>query len=185
MSTPRPSAAAQDERAPGSAAASLAAHGDPAAAPDDPAAAPDDGASGCDVPDEAVQAAVDEAVRRVDALVAADPDLVHGDAVEAVALECPVDVAVLLCQQTMRFVPDTIRQRVFEAEHADAYARSGQARVEREAAEERARSRNEKAAATRAAARQSEAAEASAALRSATCPSCFQLRSASGVCGCD
>ena len=60
-----------------------------------------------------VQAGVDDAVRRVDAMVAADPDLVHGDAVEAVALECPVDVAVQLCVQTMQFVPDTIRARVF------------------------------------------------------------------------
>ena len=135
--------------------------------------------------DPELQAAVDDAVRRVDALVAADPDLVHGDVVEAVALECPVEVAVALCQQTMQFVPDTIRSRVFEAENADAFARSAQARADREAADDRARQRSERAAATRAAAREAEAVEASAALRSATCPSCFQLRSASGVCGCD
>ncbi|MDP9497283.1 MAG: hypothetical protein M3P46_06415 [Actinomycetota bacterium] len=135
--------------------------------------------------DAELQAAVDDAARRVEAMVAADPDLVHGDAVEAVALECPVDVAVALCRQTIQFVPDTVRARVFEAENADVFARTAQARAERESAEERSRQRSEKAAATRAATREAEAAQEAAALRSATCPSCFQLRSASGVCGCD
>jgi pimeloyl-ACP methyl ester carboxylesterase len=43
---------------------------------------------------------------------------VHGDVVEQVAAECPLDVAVLLCRQTMDFVPDTVRRRLFEHEHA-------------------------------------------------------------------
>ena len=132
-----------------------------------------------------VQAQVDAAARRVDALVAADPDVVHGDAVEAVALECPVDVAVALCEQTMQFVPDTIRERVFAQEHAESFSRSAAASAEREAAEQKAKQRSSRAAATRAATLAAEAAVESAALKSATCPRCFQLRSASGVCGCD
>lgn len=138
-----------------------------------------------DVPTE-VQAEVDAAVRRIDALVAADPDLVHGDAVEAVALECDdVDVAVELCRQTMQFVPDTIRQRVFEADNQEAFERSAALSAEREAAEAKSKQRSSRAAATRAATLAAEAAVESAALKSATCPSCFQLRAASGVCGCD
>jgi len=132
-----------------------------------------------------VQAQVDLAVHRVEAMVAADPDVVHGDAVESVALECPVDVAVLLCEQTMHFVPDTIRERVFAAEHAESFARSATLSAERDAAEQKARQRSSRAAATRAATLAAEAAVESAALKSATCPACFQLRSASGVCGCD
>jgi hypothetical protein len=138
-----------------------------------------------DVPSE-VQAAVDAAVRRVDEMVTRDPDLVHGDAVEAVALECPdVDVAVELCRRTMQFVPDTIRQRVFEAENAEAFERSATLSAERTAAEAKAKQRTSRAAATRAATLAAEAAVESAALKSATCPRCFQLRAASGVCGCD
>jgi hypothetical protein len=138
-----------------------------------------------DVPAD-VQVEVDAAVARVDAMVAADPDLVHGDAVEAVALECEdVDVAVELCRQTMQFVPDTIRQRVFELENAEAFARSAAASAERDTAEAKAKQRSTRAAATRAATLAAEAAQESAALKSATCPDCFQLRSASGVCGCD
>ncbi len=138
-----------------------------------------------DIPAE-VQSQVDEAVRRVDALVAADPDLVHGDVVEIVALECAdVDVAVELCLQTMQFVPDTIRQRVFEIENREAFERSASASAEREAAEAKSKQRSTRAAATRAATLAAEAAVESAALKSATCPSCFQLRAASGVCGCD
>lgn len=133
-----------------------------------------------------VQAQVDAAVRRVEAMVAADPELVHGDAVEAVALETPdLEVAVELCTQTMQFVPDTLRQRVFEADNAEAFARSAASAAERDAAEAKARQRSTRAAATRAATLAAEAAEESKALRGATCPSCFQLRSASGVCGCD
>ena len=85
----------------------------------------------------------------------------------------------------MQFVPDTIRQRVFEAENAEAFQRSAAASAEREAAEAKARQRSSRAAATRAATLAAEAAQESAALKSATCPDCFQLRSASGVCGCD
>jgi hypothetical protein len=138
-----------------------------------------------DVPTE-VQAAVDAGVRRVEELTAKDPDLVHGDAVEMVALEIQdVDVAVELCRQTMQFVPDTIRQRVFEAENAEAFERSALLSAERDAAEAKAKQRTSRAAATRAATLAAEAAVESAALKSATCPHCFQLRAASGVCGCD
>lgn len=133
-----------------------------------------------------VQAEVDAAVRTVDARVAADPDLVHGDVVEQVALTiADVDVAVELCVQTMAFVPDTVRQRVFEAENAEAFARSAALSAERDAAEAKSRQRSQRAAATRAATLAAEAAVESAALKSATCPQCFQLRAASGVCGCD
>ncbi len=133
-----------------------------------------------------VQAQVDAAVLRVEQMVAADPELVHGDAVEAVAAELPdVEAAVQLCRQTMQFVPDTVRQRVFEAENAEAFARSAAQSAERDAAEAKARQRTERAAATRAATLAAEAKVQSAALRGATCPDCFQLRSASGVCGCD
>ncbi len=132
-----------------------------------------------------VQAKVDAAARRVDAMLAADGDLVHGDAVEMVALECELDVAVELCRQTMQFVPDTIRQRVFEAENSDAFERSAVLSAERDAAEAKARQRSSRAAATRAATLAAEAAVESAALKSSTCPRCFQLRAASGVCGCD
>jgi hypothetical protein len=135
--------------------------------------------------DEGVQEQVDAAVRRVETLVAADPDLVHGDAVEAVALECPVPVAVALCEQTMQFVPDTIRQRVFELENREAFERSAAQSAERDAVEAKAKQRSSRAAATRAATLAAEAAVESAALKSATCPHCFQLRAASGVCGCD
>lgn len=134
--------------------------------------------------DDDLQEAVDRAVQRVDDAVAADPDLVHGDVVEQVALDLPVDVAVELCRQTMDFVPDTIRQRVFEAEHADSFARSAAAIQEREAAEGKARRRASRAAATRAGTLAAEAAVASAAMRSSTCPTCFTVRSASGVCSC-
>ncbi len=147
-----------------------------------PAESPADVAT--DLPAD-IQVAVDAAVQRVDALVAADPNLVHGDAVEAVALELPVEVAVPLCQQTMSFVPDTVRARVFEAENAEAFRRSAEARAQREEAEQRTSARSAKAAATRAASAAAEAAEAAAAVRSATCPTCFQVRSATGICGCD
>ena len=132
------------------------------------------------------QAAVDAALERVQARVAADPELVFGDAVEAVALECEdVDVAVQLCVQTMDFVPDTVRRRVFEAENADVIAENARITAERDAVEAKARQRTAKAAATRAATLAREAAVEKAAIRSATCPDCFQVRAASGVCGCD
>jgi len=132
-----------------------------------------------------VQAAVDEAVARVESLVAADPDAVHGDVVEQVAKDCPLDVAVLLCQQTMDFVPDTVRQRVFEHENADVIAANALVTAERDAVEAKAKARTQKAAATRAATLAREAEAEKAVLKSNTCPDCFQLRAASGVCGCD
>ena len=132
------------------------------------------------------QTAVDAALVRVDERVAADPDLVFGDVVEQVALECDdLDVAVQLCVQTMDFVPDTIRRRVFEAENADVIAANAALTAERDALEAKARQRSAKAAATRAATLAREAEVEKAAIRSATCPDCFQVRSASGVCGCD
>ena len=133
-----------------------------------------------------VQAAVDAALQQVSSRVDADRDVVFGDAVEAVALECEdLDVAVQLCVQTMDFVPDTIRRRVFEAENADVIAANAALTAERDAAEAKAKQRTAKAAATRAATLAREAEVEKAAIRSATCPDCFQVRAASGVCGCD
>ena len=132
-----------------------------------------------------LQAAVDEAAKRVEALVAADPELVHGDVVEQVASECPLDVAVLLCEQTMDFIPDTVRQRVFEHDNADVIAANAAVTAERDAVEAKAKARTQKAAATRAATLAREAEAEKAVLKSNTCPNCFQLRAASGVCGCD
>ena len=132
------------------------------------------------------QAAVDEAMQQVDARVDADPELVYGDVVEAVALECTdLDVAVQLCVQSMDFVPDTIRRRVFEAENADVIAANALVTAERDAVEAKAKQRTAKAAATRAATLAREAEVEKAAIKSATCPDCFQVRAASGVCGCD
>ena len=132
-----------------------------------------------------LQAAVDEANARVEALVAADPDLVHGDVVEQVARDLPLDVAVQLCRQTMDFVPDTVRQRVFEHENADTIAANALVTAERDALEAKAKARTQKAAATRAATLARAAEAEKAVLKSNTCPDCFQLRAASGVCGCD
>ena len=131
------------------------------------------------------QAAVDAAVVRVDELLASDPELVHGDVVETVAADLSLDAAVLLCVQTMDFVPDTVRRRVFEEENADVIAANAIVVAERDAAEAKAKQRSAKAAATRAATLAREAEVEKAALKSATCPDCFQLRAASGVCGCD
>jgi len=132
-----------------------------------------------------VQAAVDAALARVEAQVAADPDLVHGDVVEQIALDSPLDVAVQLCEQGMGFVPDTIRQRLFEHENADVIAAGAAESATRKAAEDKSRQRSERAAATRAKTLAAEAAAKTASIRSATCPDCFQVRSPSGVCGCD
>ena len=132
-----------------------------------------------------LQSAVDAALARVDAMVEADPELVHGDAVEGVALERPLDVAVELCVQSMSFVPDTVRRRVFEEENADAIARAAALTAEKDAAEAKSKQRSERAAATRARTIAAEAAEQSAVLKSKTCPDCFQVRSAAGTCGCD
>ncbi len=132
------------------------------------------------------QAAVDAALVEVNARVDADADLVFGDVVEQVALEqTDLDAAVQLCVQTMDFVPDTIRRRVFEAENAETIAANAALTAERDAAEAKAKQRTAKAAATRAATLAREAAVEKAAIKSATCPDCFQVRSASGVCGCD
>lgn len=132
-----------------------------------------------------LQAAVDAAAARVEEIVAADPDLVHGDVVEQVAAEVPLDVAVLLCSQQMDFIPDTVRQRVFEHDNADVIAANALVTAERDAVEAKAKARTQKAAATRAATLAREAEVEKAAIKSATCPDCFQVRSASGVCGCD
>ncbi len=132
-----------------------------------------------------LQAAVDEAIGRVEARVAADPELVHGDVVEQVALESPLDVAVLLCEQTMNFLPDTVRQRVFEHDNADTIAANALVSAERDAVEQKAKQRSAKAAATRAATLAREAEAEKVVLKSKTCPDCFQVRAASGVCGCD
>ena len=132
-----------------------------------------------------IQTAVDAALARVEAQVAADPDLVHGDVVEQIALESPLEVAVQLCEQGMGFVPDTIRQRIFEHENADVIAAGAAESATRKAAEEKAQQRSARAAATRAKTLAAEAAAKTASIRSATCPKCFQVRSPSGVCGCD
>ncbi len=131
------------------------------------------------------QTAVDEALQRVNAAVDADSDLVFGDVVESVAADCPLEVAVLLCVQSMDFVPDTVRRRVFEADNAETIAANALVVAERDAVEQKARQRSAKAAATRAATLAKEAAVEKAALKSQTCPGCFQVRAASGVCGCD
>lgn len=132
-----------------------------------------------------VQDAVDAALARVNTLADADPELVFGDVVETVALDQPLDVAVELCRQSMDFIPDTVRRRVFESENADVIAANAIVTAERDAVEAKAKARTAKAAATRAATLAKEAEVEKAAIKSATCPDCFQVRSASGVCGCD
>ena len=132
-----------------------------------------------------IQAGVDAALRRVEELVAADEDLVHGDVVEQVALDSPLDVAVELCEQAMGFVPDTIRQRVFLAEHEDTIRAGAEANAERDAAETKAKNRSAKAAATRANTLAKEAAVNAEKLKASTCMSCFQVRTPAGTCGCD
>ena len=153
-------------------------------APAETAAAGSDTAAVDEISPE-LQAAVDAALSKVDAQVAADPDLVHGDVVESVALESPLDVAVEMCVQSMSFVPDTVRRRVFEQENAETIARAAELTAEKDAVERKAKQRSERAAATRAQTIAAEAAEQSAVLKSKTCPDCFTVRSASGVCGCD
>ena len=131
------------------------------------------------------QAEVDAAGVRVDALLAADPDLVHGDVVETVAADQSLDAAVQLCVQAMDFVPDTVRRRVFEEENAEVIAANAIVVAERDAVALKAKQRSAKAAATRARTLAAEAEVEKASLKAATCPDCFQLRAASGVCGCD
>lgn len=132
-----------------------------------------------------LQAQVDDALRRVEAMTAADRDMVHGDAVEDVASQLPLEVAVELCRQAMNFLPDTVRQRVFEAENAESFSKSAALSAERDAAERKSTQRSSRAAATRAATLRAEVAVESAQLRSATCPVCFTVRAASGVCACE
>jgi hypothetical protein len=132
-----------------------------------------------------VQAAVDEALRRVEALVAADEDLVHGDVVEQVALDSPLEVAVELCEQAMGFVPDTIRQRLFHSQHEETIRAGAELNAERDAVEQKAKQRSAKAAATRAATLAKEAAVNAEKLKSSTCMTCFQVRTPAGTCGCD
>jgi hypothetical protein len=132
-----------------------------------------------------IQAGVDAALRRVEELVAADEDLVHGDVVEQVALDSPLDVAVELCEQAMGFVPDTVRQRIFMAQHEDTIRAGAEANAERDAAETKAKNRSAKAAATRANTLAKEAAVNAEKLKASTCMSCFQVRTPAGTCGCD
>jgi len=132
-----------------------------------------------------LQPDLDAALREVESRVAADEDLVHGDVVEEVALGLPLPVALALCEQAMGFVPDTIRQRVFLAEHEDVIRAGAEANAVRDAAEAKSRQRSQKAAATRAATLAREAEAQSAQLKSATCTSCFQVRTPAGTCGCD
>ena len=132
-----------------------------------------------------VQAGVDAALRRVEELVAADEELVHGDVVEQVALDSPLEIAVELCEQAMGFVPDTIRQRLFLAQHEDTIRAGAELNAERDAAEQKAKQRSAKAAATRAATHAKEAAANAEKLKSSTCMSCFQVRTPAGTCGCD
>lgn len=132
-----------------------------------------------------VQAGVDAALRRVEELVAADEDLVHGDVVEQVALDSPLEVAIELCEQAMGFVPDTVRQRIFMAQHEDTIRAGAEANAERDAAETKAKNRSAKAAATRANTLAKEAAVNAEKLKASTCMSCFQVRTPAGTCGCD
>ena len=132
-----------------------------------------------------LQAGVDEALRRVEAIVAADEDLVHGDVVEQVALESPLDIAVAMCEQAMGFVPDTIRQRLFLSQHEETIRADAEINAARVAAEAKAKQRSAKAAATRAETLAREAADKAEKLKSSTCMTCFQVRTPAGTCGCD
>jgi hypothetical protein len=137
-----------------------------------------------EVPD-ADPAELAAALARVEAMCAADEDLVHGDAVEMVAMDSPLPLAVALCQEGMGFLPDTVRRRIVEAEFEDTIqADRARRRAELEA-EEKARARSDKAAATRAATAARENAEQAAKLASNRCDRCFQVRTPAGTCGCD
>ena len=133
----------------------------------------------------AVRSAIEAAVAEVERRCAADPELVHGDVVEEVAIDSELEVAVTLCEEQMGFVPDTIRRRMFEAENSDSYARAAERRVEREATEAKARQRSQRAAATRANTAVAAALVTSEAIRSNTCPKCFTVRAPSGACACE
>ena len=131
------------------------------------------------------QVAVDAALARVDAIVAGDPDLVHGDVVEQIALEMSIEVAVAMCQQSMDFVPDTVRERLFAVEHADTISAGAILNAEKAAVAQKLAQRAIKAAATRAATAAAEAQIQTKAIRSNTCPICFTVRAASGTCACE
>ena len=137
-----------------------------------------------DIPAD-VQAGVDAALRRVEEMVAADESLVHGDVVEQVALDSPLEIAVEMCEQAMGFVPDTIRQRLFLSQHEETIRAGAEVNAERDAAETKARNRSAKAAATRANTLAKEAAVNAEKLKASTCMSCFQVRTPAGTCGCD
>jgi hypothetical protein len=131
------------------------------------------------------QAEVDAAMARVEEICAADPELVHGDVVERVAVESPLPLAVALCQQAMGFIPDTVRRRIVESEFEDTIAADRARRNEQAAVEGKAQARSAKAAATRAATAARENAENAAKLKSNRCDRCFQVRTPAGTCGCD
>ena len=139
------------------------------------------------VSDTDVQRGVDDALAEVERRCAANPDLVHGDVVEEVAVGiADLDVAVAVCQQAMDdFVPDTVRQRVFEAENEDSFTRAAVRTAERDALEAKSRQRSQRAAATRANTLAAEAAVEMKAIRSKTCPICFTVRAPSGACACE
>lgn len=140
---------------------------------------------GIDGIEPADQAEVDAALARVDAICAKDPELVHGDVVESVAIESSLALAVALCQQAMGFVPDTVRRRIIEAEFEETITADRARRAEQIVLEEKAKNRSAKAAATRAATAAKENAVESAKLASNRCDRCFQVRTPAGTCGCD
>lgn len=131
------------------------------------------------------QAAVDAALARVAVICAADPELVHGDVVEQIALEMSIEIAVAMCQQGMDFVPDTVRERLFAVEHAETISAGAIANAEKAAIAQKLAQRAIKAAATRAATAAAEAQIQTKAIRSNTCPICFTVRAASGTCACE
>ena len=132
-----------------------------------------------------VQAGVDAALKQVEDLVAADEDLVHGDVVEQVALELPLDVAIELCEQAMGFVPDTVRHRIFLAQHEDTIRTMFKDACKAAGIPNKSAHGIRKAAATRAQTLAKEAAVNAEKLKSSTCMSCFQVRTPAGTCGCD
>lgn len=129
--------------------------------------------------------AVAAAMAIVEERCAADPDLVHGDVVESLAMESDLSLAVALCQQAMGFLPDTVRRRIVESEYEETIAADRVRRNEQAAVAGKAAARSAKAAATRAATAARESAEQAAKMRSNRCDSCFQVRSPAGTCGCD
>jgi hypothetical protein len=126
-----------------------------------------------------------EALARIEALCAADEELVHGDVVERVAGESALPLAVALCQEGMGFLPDTVRRRLVEAEFEDTISADRERRAEEKAVADKAKARSAKAAATRAATIARENAVESAKMASNRCDRCFQVRTPAGTCGCD